>query len=70
MTSERAIVQINDTDFEEYIRNAKEMEQLINAAEKSYKKIVQIRGCSVARYGRTRHIGWIRISKANKNKTL
>lgn len=66
MTGERASVPINDTDFEEYKRNAKEMERLILAAEKSYKRIVQIRGCTVSRRGKTRHIGWIRIGSANK----
>ena len=69
MASERTIVQINDTDFEEYIKNAKEMERLILAAEKSYKKIVQIRGCSVSRQGRTRQLGWIKFANSGKSKT-
>ena len=68
MTSERTIAQINDTDFEEYMRNAKEMERLILAAEKNYKKIVQIRGCSVSGRLRTRQIGWIKFANAGKRK--
>lgn len=68
MTSKRTTVQITDTDFEEYKRNAKEMERFILAAEKSYKRIVKIRGCSASKHGRTRHMGWVRIGNSDKKQ--
>lgn len=69
MIQERTNFQINDKDFEEYKRTVKEMERLILAAERSYKKIEQIRSYSVAGHSNTKGVGWIRIRNANKLST-